>query len=107
MRLSAMRRVGISQKMRLVDWGTRGGMVASPEATPATTQNSIQGLYAHFIGGKRVQPEGTPDLVRNNPAASDQVLGGMRSADLDLVNTAVRTAAEAWPKWRNTPAPTR
>src|SRR5258708_31123181 len=82
-------------------------MVASPEATPATTPDSIQGLYAHFIGGKRVQPDGAPDLVRNNPAASDQVLGGMRSADLDLVNTAVRTAAAAWPKWRNTAAPTR
>ena len=82
-------------------------MVASPEATPATTRDSIQGLYAHFIGGKRVQPDGAPDLVRNNPAASDQVLGGMRSADHELVKTAVRTAAEAWPKWRNTAAPTR
>jgi acyl-CoA reductase-like NAD-dependent aldehyde dehydrogenase len=82
-------------------------MVASPEATPATTPDSIQGLYAHFIGGKRVQPGGAPDLVRNNPASSDQVLGGMRSADVDLVKTAVRTATEAWPKWRNTAAPTR
>src|SRR5439155_2220152 len=35
------------------------------------------------------------------------VLGGMRSADHELVKTAVRTAAEAWPKWRNTAAPTR
>ena len=31
----------------------------------------------------------------------------MRSADHELVKTAVRTAAEAWPKWRNTAAPTR
>ena len=44
---------------------------------------------------------------RNNPAASDQVLGGMRSADIDLVHDAVRSAAEAWPKWRNTAAPGR
>jgi aldehyde dehydrogenase (NAD+) len=35
------------------------------------------------------------------------VLGGLRSADFELVQTAVRTAAEAWPKWRNTPAPSR
>src|SRR5438552_3442007 len=82
-------------------------MVAPPEATPATTRDSIQGLYAHFIGGKRVQPDGAPDVVRNNPAASSQVLGGFRSADVDLVKTAVRTAAQAWPKWRNTPAPAR
>jgi acyl-CoA reductase-like NAD-dependent aldehyde dehydrogenase len=82
-------------------------MVASPEASRATPQDNIQGLYAHFIGGQRVQPDGAPDLVRNNPASSDQVLGGLRSADLDLVKTAVRTAAEAWPKWRNTPAPAR
>src|SRR5258708_13282594 len=88
-------------------WGTIGSMVATPEATPASTPDSLQGLYAHFIGGKRVQPDGAPDLVRKNPASSDQVLGGMRSADLDLVRTAVRTAADAWPKWRNTPAPTR
>ena len=65
-------------------------MVASPEATPATTPDSIQGLYAHFIGGQRVQPDGSPDLVRNNPSAADQVLGGLRSADLELVHTAVR-----------------
>src|SRR5207248_4044737 len=30
-----------------------------------------------------------------------------RSADRALVDEAVRVAAEAWPKWRNTPAPTR
>src|SRR5437667_2480684 len=82
-------------------------MVASPEATPATTRDSIQGLYAHFIGGKRVQPDGAPDLVRNNPAASDEVLGGLKSADIQLVHEAVRNAAEAWPRWRNTPAPSR
>src|SRR5205807_496532 len=39
--------------------------------------------------------------------ASNQVLGGFKSADLELVNTAVRIAAAAWGKWRNTAAPTR
>ena len=43
-------------------------MVATPET--AQTQavpppDDISGLYAHFIGGQRVQPSGTPDLVRN------------------------------------------
>src|SRR5919201_525002 len=84
-------------------------MVATPQTVPtqASTQEDISGLYAHFIGGRRVQPDGSPDLVRNNPAATNQVLGGLRSADFELVHTAVRTAAEAWPKWRNTPAPAR
>src|SRR5579859_419432 len=73
----------------------------APKAT------EISALYAHFIGGQRVHPEGSPDLVRNNPAAADEVLGGLRSADLELVKRAVRNAAEAWPKWRNTAAPGR
>jgi aldehyde dehydrogenase (NAD+) len=84
-------------------------MVATPQAEQAapSTQQDITALYAHFIGGQRLQPSGSPDLVRNNPAASSQVLGSLRSADLELVQAAVRTAAEAWPKWRNTPAPAR
>ncbi|MDQ6672954.1 MAG: aldehyde dehydrogenase family protein [Chloroflexota bacterium] len=84
-------------------------MVATPpaERTAAAAPQDISGLYAHFIGGQRVQPDGSPDLVRNNPAAADQVLGSLRSADVAMVHTAVRTAVDAWPKWRNTPAPTR
>jgi alpha-ketoglutaric semialdehyde dehydrogenase len=82
------------------------GMVATATASETDT-SSIKGLYAHFIGGRRVLPDGTPDLVRENPAASNQTLGGMRSADIDLVKSTVRLAAEAWPKWRNTAAPSR
>jgi alpha-ketoglutaric semialdehyde dehydrogenase len=83
-------------------------MVATPLApNTASSGDSLKDLYAHFIGGRRVRPDGPPDLVRSNPAATDQVLGDLRSADLELVDTAVRTAAEAWPKWRNTAAPTR
>jgi aldehyde dehydrogenase (NAD+) len=67
----------------------------------------ISNLYAHFIDGKRLQPDGAPDLVRTNPAATAQVLGGLRSADLDLVRQAVSSAARAWPTWRATPAPSR
>src|ERR1700730_14267849 len=84
-------------------------MVATPpsEDAAASSPADISGLYAHFIGGRRVHPDGSPDLVRNNPAAADEHLGSLRSADLDLVKTAVRTAHAAWPGWRNTPAPTR
>jgi alpha-ketoglutaric semialdehyde dehydrogenase len=81
-------------------------MVAT--ATPSETDSSsIKGLYAHFIGGRRVMPDGAPDLVRENPSASNEVLGGLRSADVELVKTTVRTAAQAWPTWRNTAAPSR
>ena len=84
-------------------------MVASvkPLASGEAPTSNIQALYAHFIGGRRVQADGSPDLVRTNPAASDEVLGGMRSADVELVNSTVRTASEAWPKWRDTAAPAR
>ena len=86
-------------------------MVPNPqatEATPATpTEPAIAGLYAHFIGGRRVRLDGEPDLVRTNPARTDQVLGRMRSANRELVEEAARAAAAAWPAWRNTPAPAR
>jgi len=82
-------------------------MVATSTAPTTTSGDDIAGLYAHFIGGRRVRPDGSPDLVRTNPAASGDVLGDLRSADLELVKTAVRTAAEAWPTWRNTAAPAR
>jgi len=84
-------------------------MVANPQTSEAgpTSQSPIADLYAHFIGGRRVRLDGEQDLVRANPARTDQVLGRMRSADRALVDEAVRVAAEAWPKWRNTPAPTR
>ena len=83
-------------------------MVATPLAPDsAASGDSVKDLYAHFIGGRRVRPDGQPDLVRNNPAATDQLLGNLRSADLELAESTVRTAHEAWPKWRNTPAPAR
>ena len=84
-------------------------MVANAQtlASSEPPTSNIQGLYAHFIGGRRVQADGPPDLVRSNPAASEEVLGSMRSADLELVGTTVRTAHAAWPTWRNTPAPAR
>jgi alpha-ketoglutaric semialdehyde dehydrogenase len=75
--------------------------------TSQARQTELGELYAHFIGGKRVRSDGEADLVRANPAASDEVLGRLRSADLDLVRSAVRVAAEVWPGWRNTSAPSR
>src|SRR6185369_17092825 len=69
--------------------------------------DSIGALYAHFIGGRRIQTDGPPDLVRSNPAATDQVLGSFRSASLETVRSAVQNAAQAWPAWRATAAPSR
>jgi aldehyde dehydrogenase (NAD+) len=73
----------------------------------AMLETDLSALYAHFIGGRRVRGDGEPDLVRANPAATDEVLGSLRSADLDTVRSAVQIAAAGWPKWRNTPAPSR
>jgi aldehyde dehydrogenase (NAD+) len=80
-------------------------MVAT--APTETTSSTIKDLYAHFIGGRRVLPDGPPDLVRENPSASNERLGGFKSADIEMVGSAVRTAATAWPTWRNTAAPSR
>src|ERR1051326_9198001 len=74
---------------------------------PETSSSTIKDLYAHFIGGRRVLPDGQPDLVRENPAAATEVLGGFKSADIEMVKNAVRVAAQAWEKWRNTAAPSR
>jgi len=75
--------------------------------TSEARQTELGELYAHFIGGKRVRSDGEADLVRANPAASDEVLGRLRSADTDFVRSTVRIAAQAWPAWRNTSAPSR
>jgi len=50
-------------------------MVATPHAADAapSTEHDIAGLYAHFIGGRRIHPDGSPDLIRNNPSAADQL----------------------------------
>jgi aldehyde dehydrogenase (NAD+) len=80
-------------------------MVAT--APSESSSSTIKDLYAHFIGGRRVLPDGPPDLIRENPAASNERLGGFKSADIEMVKSAVRVAAEAWPKWRNTAAPSR
>jgi aldehyde dehydrogenase (NAD+) len=80
-------------------------MVAT--APSESSSSSIKDLYAHFIGGRRVLPDGPPDLVRENPAASNERLGGFKSADIEMVKAAVRVAADAWPSWRNTAAPSR
>jgi aldehyde dehydrogenase (NAD+) len=80
-------------------------MVAT--APSESSSSSIKDLYAHFIGGRRVLPDGPPDLVRENPAASNERLGGFKSADIEMVKSAVRVAADAWPTWRNTAAPSR
>ena len=80
-------------------------MVAT--APSESSSSSIKDLYTHFIGGRRVLPDGPSDLIRENPAASNERLGGFKSADIDMVRSAVRVAADAWPTWRNTAAPGR
>src|ERR1041384_887231 len=80
-------------------------MVAT--APSETSSSTIKDLYAHFIGGRRVLPDGPADLVREKPSASNEVLGGFKSADIEMVKNAVRTAAAAWETWRNTAAPSR
>jgi acyl-CoA reductase-like NAD-dependent aldehyde dehydrogenase len=74
-------------------------------AAPAALQ--LDHLYGHLIGGRRLMPDGPPDVIRSNPARTGEVVGELRSADRRLVEQAVRAAAAAWQGWRATPAPRR
>jgi aldehyde dehydrogenase (NAD+) len=82
-------------------------MVATSPGAQRTAASPIKDLYAHFVGGRRVLPDGPHDLVRTNPSASNEVLGGLRSADVALVRATLQSARDAWPTWRNTAAPSR
>jgi aldehyde dehydrogenase (NAD+) len=60
----------------------------------------------NFIGGRWVDGSGAARLTSTNPA-SGEVLGVVPDSGPQDVDRAVRAAAEAWPRWRATPAPRR
>ena len=50
---------------------------------------------------------GRPTSSATTPPRPTRYWAACARPTLELVQTTVRTAAEAWPKWRNTPAPSR
>ena len=63
--------------------------------------------YRNFIGGKWQESTSSRTAQNINPANTDDVLGTIRQATRDEARAAVESAANTFPAWRATPAPTR
>ncbi len=63
--------------------------------------------YRNFISGKWVESISSRTIQNINPANTEDVLGTIRQATRDEARAAVAAAANAFPSWRATPAPTR
>src|SRR5256885_2373776 len=63
--------------------------------------------YRNFIDGKWVESASSRTVSNVNPANTDDVIGTVKQATRDEARRAVESAAENFPRWRATPAPTR
>ena len=65
------------------------------------------GTYRNYIAGKWVESTSSRTATNVNPANTDDVLGTIRQATREEAKAAVDSAAETFPSWRATPAPSR
>lgn len=63
--------------------------------------------YRNFIDGKWIESASSKTASNVNPANTDDVIGIAKQATRDEAKRAVDAAAENFPKWKATPAPTR
>src|SRR3982074_731067 len=63
--------------------------------------------YRNFIGGKWIDSTSSRTVNNTNPANTDDVIGTVRQATREEAHSAVDAAAENFPGWRATPAPSR
>ena len=63
--------------------------------------------YQNFIGGEWIKSCASKSAPNVNPANTDDVIGDIPLATREEARRAVEAAAEAFAKWRSTPAPTR
>jgi aldehyde dehydrogenase (NAD+) len=63
--------------------------------------------YQNFIGGEWIKSSASKSAPNVNPANTDDVIGDIPLATREEARQAVEAAAEAFAKWRSTPAPTR
>jgi len=63
--------------------------------------------YQNFIGGEWMKSSASKSAPNVNPANTDDVIGDIPLASREEARRAVEAAADAFPKWRSTPAPTR
>src|SRR5688500_1501068 len=64
-------------------------------------------IYRNFINGEWAESVSSKTLSNVNPANTDDVIGTVTQATRDEARHAVEAAAESFPKWRATPAPSR
>jgi len=63
--------------------------------------------YQNFIGGEWIKSTSAKSAPNVNPANTDDIIGEIPLATREEARRAVEAAADAFPKWRSTPAPTR
>src|SRR5438874_2729591 len=63
--------------------------------------------YRNFIDGKWIESLSSHTVSNINPANTDDVLGTVKQATRDEARGAVESAAQSFPGWRATPAPSR
>jgi alpha-ketoglutaric semialdehyde dehydrogenase len=63
--------------------------------------------YRNFIGGRWQESTSDRTAPNVNPANTDDVLGTVRLSTREEARRAVEAAADAFPAWRRTPAPSR
>ena len=63
--------------------------------------------YKNFINGQWVESSSGKSIPNINPANTDDVIGTVKQATREEAKRAVESAAESFPGWRATPAPSR
>lgn len=63
--------------------------------------------YKNFVNGKWVEAQSGETFVSRNPANLNEVLGEFAKSDKNDYDAAIDAAYEAFPSWRETPAPLR
>ena len=72
----------------------------------ATATSSTQ-VCRNFINGRWVESRSARSVERRNPANTDEVIGLVPLSTREEVREAIATARQAFPAWRDTPAPVR
>ena len=72
-----------------------------------TKQEQQVARAKNFIGGRWEESASGKSLERRNPANFDDLVGVIPLATREEAQAAIRAAAEAFPAWRETPAPVR
>ncbi|HAF14460.1 MAG TPA: aldehyde dehydrogenase, partial [Blastocatellia bacterium] len=63
--------------------------------------------YRNFIDGKWIESSSSRAVANINPANTEDVIGTVKQATRAEAKLAVESAAEHFPAWRATPAPSR